>query len=221
MLSGMGSRERQVHALAIRGRATTDQILAELRNARLDRDISEASVAASLGISASQYSRIERGLTRGLTIEQATVLLGAAGLDLSVRAYPAGEPIRDAGHVALLGRFCVRLHASLRVRTEVPFPASGDLRAWDVLVVGSDWRHGYEAETRPRDRQALERRLALKARDGDVDAVSPLLTDSRHNRDFVRTHGPTLKARFPVPGRRALEMLAAGQNPGPGSVILL
>ncbi len=199
----------------------TGQILGELRNARLDRDISEARLAASAGISASQYSRIERGLTRGLTIEQATVLLGEVGLDLSVRAFPAGEPIRDAGHVALIQRFRVRLHPSVRVRTEVPFPKPGDLRAWDILLVGPEWRHGYEAETRPRDRQALERRLALKARDGDVDGVSLLLADSRHNRDFVRVHGPVLRDRFPVPGRRALEMLAEGKDPGAGSVILL
>ncbi len=88
-------------------------------------------------------------------------------------------------------------------------------------MAGPDWRHGYEAETRPRDRQALERRLAMKARDGDVDGVSLLLTDSRRNREFARTNWPTLRERFPVPGRRALEMLSAGENPGAGSVILL
>src|SRR5688572_9305039 len=184
----MGSRERAIDAWAARGRALTAQLLGELRNARLDRDLSEASLGASIGVSASQYSRIERGLTRGLTIEQSVVLLAGVGLELSARTYPAGEPLRDAGHVALLERFRGVLHASLRVRTEVPFPMPGDLRAWDLVLLGSDWRHAYEAETRPRDRQALERRLALKARDGDVEAVSLLLTDSRHNRDFVRLH---------------------------------
>ncbi|MBA2300884.1 MAG: helix-turn-helix transcriptional regulator, partial [Chloroflexi bacterium] len=158
----MGSRERAVDAWATRGRALTAQVLAELRNARLDRDISEASVAAALGVSASQYSRIERGLTRGITIDQAAVLLASVGLELAVRAFPAGEPIRDAGHVSLPRRFRTRLQESLRVRTEVPFPKPGDLRAWDIVVAGPDWRHGYEAETRPRDRQALERRMALK-----------------------------------------------------------
>ncbi len=204
-----------------RGRAMTANILGELRAARLDRDLSEASVAATLGISASQYSRIERGLTRGITIEQTAVLLAAVGLELSVKAFPAGEPIRDAGHVALIERFRARLHPSIRVRTEVPFPHAGDLRAWDVVLLGPGWRHAYEAETRPRDRQALERRLALKMRDGDIDAVSLLLTDSRHNRDFVRAHAPVLEERFPMPGRRALELLAAGVDPGGGSVILL
>lgn len=217
----MGSRERAVDTWAARGRTLTAQLLAELRNARLDRNLGEATVAAALGVSASQYSRIERGLTRGITIEQATVLLAAVGLDLAVRAFPAGQPLRDAGHVSLLDRFRARLHVSLRVRTEVPFPTPGDLRAWDVVVAGLDWRHGYEAETRPRDRQALERRLALKARDGDVDAVSLLLSDSRHNRDFLRIHGPVLRERFPVPSRHALQMLGAGSDPGAGSVILL
>lgn len=199
----------------------TANVLGELRNARLDRDLSEASLAATVGISASQYSRIERGLTRGISIEQATVLLAAVGLQLSVKAFPAGEPIRDAGHVALIDRFRACLHPSIRVRTEVPFPHAGDLRAWDVILVGEGWRHAYEAETRPRDRQALERRLALKVRDGGIDAVSLLLADSRHNRDFVRSNGPVLRERFPVPGRRALELLGAGVDPGAGSVILL
>ena len=142
-------------------------------------------------------------------------------MELSVRAYPSGEPLRDAAHADLIARLRTNVHTSLRLSTEVAFPAPGDRRAWDVVIAGSDWRHGYEAETRPRDLQALERRLALKLRDGDIDAVSLVLLDSRHNRTFVRAHAETLGARFPVPGRRALELLRAGVNPGAGSVILL
>jgi transcriptional regulator with XRE-family HTH domain len=217
----MGSRERTIDASAVRGREVTAELLSELRHARLDRDLSEATLGALIGVSGSQNSRIERGLTRGPTIEQAVMLLAGVGLELSARTFPAGEPLRDAGHVALLERFRRLLHGSLRVRTEVPFPRPGDLRAWDLVILGSDWKHAYEAETRPRDRQALERRMALKARDGDVEAVSLLLTDSRHNRDFVRFHATALQERFPVPGRRAVAALAAGENPGAGSVILL
>ena len=88
-------------------------------------------------------------------------------------------------------------------------------------MAGRDWRHGVEAETRPRDRQALERRLALKLRDGDVSTMSLLLLDSRHNRDFVRANGDVLSARFPIPGRRSLELLRAGVDPGGNSIILL
>ncbi len=217
----MGTHERRVDVGAARGRALTAAVLAELRAARFDRGLGGADIARDVGISQSQYSRIERGLTGSLSIEQASVLLAAVGLDLSVRAYPGGEPLRDAAHVALIARFRAEVHRSLRVLTEVPFPAPGDRRAWDVVVVGRDWRHGAEAETRPRDRQALERRVSLKLRDGDVSSMSLLLLDSRHNRDFVRAHGEVLAERFPIPGRRTLELLRAGVDPGGNSIILL
>jgi transcriptional regulator with XRE-family HTH domain len=217
----MGARERRVDAGAARGRALTTAILAELRSARLDRGLAGADVAREVGISQSQYSRIERGLTESLSIGEASTLLAAVGLDLSVRAYPGGQPLRDAAHAALIGRFRAELHPSLRLITEVPFPGPGDRRAWDVVVLGTDWRHGVEAETRPRDRQGLERRMVLKERDGDVSSMSLLLLDSRYNRDFVRAHRDVLAERFAVPGKRALELLRAGVNPGGNSIILL
>lgn len=220
-MSVMGSRERHAIIGTRRGRDMTQAILRELHDSRLDRNLSGRTVGAALGISPSEYSRIERGLTRGVTIEQLTVLLGAVGLDLSVRAYPGGRPIRDFAHTALLGRLRAVVHASLHVRTEVPLPGPGDQRPSDLVVGGPSWRHAFEAETRPRDRQALERRIALKVRDGSVDDASLLLTDSRQNREFVRANASALQDRFPVPGRTILERLRAGLDPGPGGVVLL
>jgi transcriptional regulator with XRE-family HTH domain len=217
----VGTRERAVDTGAARGRALTAAVRRDLRESRLDRGLGGIDVARAVGISPAQYSRIERGLTGSLSIEQASIVLAVVGLELSVRTYPSGEPLRDAAHAALIDRFRAGLHPSLRLQTEVPFPGQGDRRAWDVVVVGSDWRHGVEAETRPRDRQALERRLALKLRDGNVSSMSLLLLDSRHNRDFVRSHHDVLAERFPIPGRRTLELLRAGVNPGGGSIILL
>jgi transcriptional regulator with XRE-family HTH domain len=217
----MGTRERRVDVGAARGRAQTVSVLDELRGGRLDRGLGGADVAAAIGISRAQYSRIERGLTESLSIEQASVVLAAVGLEMSVRVYPAGEPLRDRAHASLIERFRASLHPSLRMLTEVPFPEAGDRRAWDVVVVGNAWRHGVEAETRPRDRQALERRLALKLRDGDVSSMSLLLLDSRHNRDFIRAHATDFAERFPVPGRRAMELLRAGADPGGNALILL
>jgi transcriptional regulator with XRE-family HTH domain len=217
----MGTRERRIDVGAARGRAATAIVLAELRTARQDRNLAAADVARAVGISPAQYSRIERGLTEGISITQASILLAAVGLDLSVRTHPGGEPMRDGGHAALIGRFTAELHRTLRVQTELAFPAPGDRRAWDVVVIGPTWRHGVEAETRPRDRQALERRLALKFRDGDVSTMSLLLLDSRHNREFLRAHHAPMSERFPVPGRRALELLHAGVEPAGNSIILL
>jgi transcriptional regulator with XRE-family HTH domain len=217
----MGSRERAIDVGAARGRAATDLVLRELREGRLDRNISGEDIGRAVGISGAHYSRIERGLVKGVTIEQVSTLLAGVGLDLVVRVYPAGEPIRDAAHAALVGRLTALLHHTLGRLSEVPLPGPGDRRAWDLVVLGSSWRHAFEAETRPRDLQALERRIALKARDGGVDGVSLLLLDSRSNRDFVRAHRTSLEARFPVPARRAIELLRAGANPGAGSFILL
>jgi len=217
----MGSRERPVDVGARRGRELTESILRDLRSARIDHNLSGQHVAEAVGLSPAQYSRIERGLVKSLGIGQAATLLAAVGLDLSVRAFPGGAPLRDAAHAALLERLRHQLHRSLRVLAEVPLPAPGDLRAWDLLTIGADWRHGFEAETRPRDLQALLRRIALKVRDGGVDGASLVLLDSRHNRAFVRAHESALSERFPVPGARALELLRIGADPGLGSVILL
>lgn len=221
MIGTMGSRKRAIDIGTARGRAITATVLSELQNARLDRGLGGTDIARAVGLSPAQYSRIERGLTASVSIQQASILLAAVGLELSVRAYPRGEPLRDAAHVALLERFRVRIHRRLRFRTEVPFPSPDDRRAWDALVSDANWRNGVEAETRPRDRQALERRLALKLRDGDVTSMSLLLLDSRHNRDFVRANREVLLERFPVPGRRALELLGAGVDPAGNSLILL
>jgi|SRR5690349_4755222 len=217
----MGSRERPVDIGALRGHALLDTLLRELRAARLDRNLSGAAIADAAGLSRAQYSRIERGLIKGVTLPQLGALLAAVGLDLSARAFPGGPPIRDAAHAALLGRLRSEVHPSLRTMTEVPFPLAGDRRAWDIVVIGNPWRHAFEAETRPRDLQALERRIALKLRDGEVDAVSLLLLDSRDNRRFVREHAASLREHFPVHGSRAMELLRVGADPGRGSVVLL
>ena len=219
--ASVGTRERPFDIGAARGRDLTARVLGELRGSRQDRGLAGADVARAVGMSGAQYSRIERGLAKGLTIQQASELLAAVGLELSVQAYPSGEPLRDRAHANLLGRLRGRLHPTLRFQTEVPFPNPSDRRAWDAVVAGPGWRHGVEAETRPRDRQALERRLALKLRDGDVTSMTLLLLDSRHNRVFLRAHGDVLRETFPVLGPRALELLAAGVDPGGSSIILL
>jgi len=217
----VSSRARSVDIAAARGRAIARELLNEIHNARLDRGLSGEAVAQAVGLSESQYSRIERGVSADLSIQQASRLLAAVGLELSVRAFPSGEPLRDTAHAALLGRFRAVLHRSLRFRTEVPFPGPTDRRAWDAVVSGHTWTVGVEAETRPRDRQALERRLALKLRDGGADYLVLLLLNSRYDRDFVRAQHDVLVERFPLPGRRAVELLAAGVDPGGSSVVLL
>ena len=146
--------------------------------------------------------------------------MGAAvGLDLSARLYPAGEPIRDVAHRALIERLRLRLHPSLTLLTEVPLPIPGDRRAWDAIIRGLDWQMPVEAETRPRDAQALDRRIALKLRDAGFDKVILLLLNSAHNRRLVASGA--LAGRYAIDGRSALARLAEGRDPGGSAVVLL
>lgn len=204
-----------------RGRAIVDLVEREFRDGRLDRGLTQDAVGGALGLDRSWISRVERGLVDDLSIGQASELLSAVGLELSARVYPAGGPLRDAAHIGLLGRLRAVLHSSLAWRTEVPLPIPGDLRAWDALIRGRDWRCGVEAETRPRDLQALERRLALKQRDGEVDYVLLLLRGTRHNRMLVRAYADALHEQFPAPGPQTLERLTQGLAPSANSIVLL
>jgi len=221
MLGRMGSRERAVDIGAARAREILARLPSEARSARLALGLGQIDVAAALGISRSQYSRIERGLSPELSIEVAARLFAVLGQNLSVRTFPAGDPIRDVAHAALLERLHGRCHRSIVWRTEVPLPIAGDLRAWDATALSSTCRIGVEAETRLRDVQALDRRLALKERDGGMDRLVLLVLYSRSNREVLRSHGAVLALRFPVPGPRALELLRAGADPGGNALILL
>jgi hypothetical protein len=80
------------------------------------------------------------------------------------------------------------MHAQLRWKSEVPIPITGDQRAWDAVVSGSgQGRVAIEAETRLRDIQALQRRVALKRRDDpSIDSVVLLVAGTRGNRFVLR-----------------------------------
>ena len=148
------------------------------------------------------------------------LIASVVGLDLPLRTYPAGEPIRDAAQLALLARLRALLPPELRWRTEVPLAIEGDRRAWDAVIEGRGWRLPVDAESRLRDVQAFSRRLALKQRDDRSACVVLLVADTRHNRHVLRLAGPDLAAAFPTPGRAALAALSIGERP-PGSAIVL
>lgn len=104
--------------------------------------------------------------------------------------------------------------------TEVPLPIATDLRAWDAVIEGADWRRPVEAETVLDDIQALERRLALKVRDGRVDGVILVVADTRRNRRALAA-APVAFAVFDRNARRILRNLAAGRDPGGSSLVLV
>ena len=217
----MATRQRPAAIGAARGRRILADLVGEARNARLDRGLSLQDVGRAVGSSQPAMTRFEHQLVDDVGILRMSRILAVVGLELSARAYPGGQPLRDAGHVRLLSRFRAGLHPSLGWATEVPLPAAGDPRAWDGVVRGRGWRYGTEAEIHPTDAQALGRRIELKQRDGHVDGVLFVLPDTRHVRLFLAAAADVLLPAFPVPGRRALELLGVGVDPGGNSVIVI
>lgn len=217
----MPARERVGDRGARRGERIVRELGEELRRARAASGLSQDAVAHSIGITHTSIARMESGELVRVPLVQLTRALAVVGLELTARAYPTGSPLRDKAHAALLEKLRIRLHPSLRWRTEVPFPNAGDLRAWDAVITGPAIRAGVEAETRPRDGQELERRLALKRRDGGVQRLILLLADTRSNRALVRERSASLAAAFPVGMRDAFAALSAGRLPDGDALLLL
>jgi len=192
----------------------------ELREARLQAGLTQVELGAAVGLSKSEISRIELGRARYVPYERLVLIAAALGLDLPLRAFPSGEPVRDVAQLALLASFRRLLAATLPWRTEVPLRVPGDRRAWDAVIDGPGWRVAVEAETRLRDVQALARRIGLKQRDDRTDVVILLVADTRNNRHVLRLATPDLAATFPTSGRASVHALSEGRQPAGSAIVL-
>jgi transcriptional regulator with XRE-family HTH domain len=226
----MAVRQTPAARGAARGRAILADLCREAESARLELGLSYADLGRALHLSDEQVARICRGQSPKLSVVRAAQLLSAVGRDLSARAYPGGLPIRDAAHLALQSRVAEILAPALRVGREVPVVGAGsgpelagghDRRAWDLVVEGSGWRIGVEAETRLNDLQAVLRRVHLKQRDGSVDAVILLVNKTAHNRRVLEGAGVALRDAFPASPRVALARLRAGTAVGENVLLVL
>jgi len=193
----------------------------DVREARLGAGLSQAAVGATARTSHTTVGRIERGLEPGASVALLCRVCAAVGLDLTVRLYPGGDPIRDRGHVRLLARLRSRLGPGLQWRTEVVLPDPRDPRAWDATISRAGVVVAVEAETRLHDLQALDRRIAMKRRDGNMGVVILLVADTAANRRALAVGREHLRASFPIDGRIALPRLARGEPPEAGALILL
>lgn len=168
--------------------------------------------------------RFEHGDLDRISITKIGGWCAVVGLDLSIRAYPAGDPIRDRAQLALLERLRARLDPSLAWRTEVPLPSVGDLRAWDAEIRGrhpGPWRARVEAETTIADGQALEQRLGLKTRDDPDGHLILLVSDTRANRAALRTLEAGLRTLLPLRTRETLAALSTGRDPGASGIVVM
>lgn len=192
----------------------------DLYTARTTAALSLREVGRAAGISHTQVRRVERAEAPHVDVRVLARLAAAIGAELSLGIHPIGPPVRDAAHLALLGRLRARLAPGIDWRTEVPMPIPGDRRAADATFRLGDVHVMVEAETRLGDIQALERRIATKARDLGCDRIVLLVLESRHDRAVVR-EVPGLRERFPVGTRAALAALGRGVDPGGNCLIVL
>ena len=197
------------------------QLGEEIRIARNNAGLGQRDAAEAAGMSHAQFGRIERGALATLSFDQACRAGFAVGLRYTGRLYTEGDPVRDAGQLRLLERFVALLPSLARVDREAPFPVPGDRRAWDALVTLDGRRAGCEAETHLRDIQALERRMALKLRDGAVDILVLVVSDTVHNRRVLDEHRHALRELLPLDGLQVRRSLRDARLPSASALILV
>lgn len=216
----MGSRDDRRTVGRLKGERLARELSAEWRELRLGAGVSQSAVSRNAGISRTGYAQLERGDAGRVGLVRAAIITAVLGADLSVKVYPAGPPIRDAAHVALLATFDARVGARWRLTHEAPVGQAGDGRAWDRRLDGPV-SVGVEAEVRLRDLQALERRMQRKKQDSGVARMLLVVRGTRGNREILRETLPGLRGTFPLGSREILQALADGRDPGADGLLVL
>lgn len=195
--------------------------ISELRTVRQLGGISQRALGRAVGCSQSEINRIEQFDFLNVPLPRLCEIAAVLGVELSLGIHPAGEPIRDKAHQALLGRLRALLGPPYEMRREVPLPLPGDDRSWDAILRCGGIRIGVEAETRIRDIQALVRRIRGRERDGGVDAILIVLSDTAHNRRMVVQLREALGDDYSTPRIAILAALRAGRPLVNSGVVLL
>lgn len=216
----MATRETPASRGARRARVLRHRLVQELITARQGAGLSIREVARRVGVSHSTVAKLEREEPGVMTIDLVAQCAAVLGLALAASLYPGGDPVRDRGQLALLGRLRSRIPNIPSWRVEVPMPIAGDLRSGDAVVTIAEGDILIEAETRLDDLQAIERKGAAKARDLGAIRLVLLVADTRHNRRVIQDH-PELKQRFPIDTRTCLARLAIGMDPGGDALVIL
>ena len=173
-------------------------------------------------MSASQWSRLERGSIARPDLVQVCCASRVLGMRTSIKLYPVASPLRDAGQLRLFERLKAVTGAPLTIRPEVVLPIPGDLRAWDAMIGDHQTRCFADLETHVRDAQALERRLRLKQRDDPrANVVLLVVSRSDHHRRLLAEHREAFRDLLPLDGSTVLRALRSGRCPPAGGIVLL
>jgi transcriptional regulator with XRE-family HTH domain len=193
--------------------------VAELRRERQTANLSQRAVAAEIGWHQSALNRLERFDALNVPLVRIVEIAAVLGLDVSLGLHRIGDPIHDKASEALIARFLAIVSPAYRVVREALLPSGGQ-RSWDVLLRLGAVLVGVELVTRVRDVQALVRLIRLRERDGGVDHVLLVLSDSAHNRAILAQLLDVLGPRFQTSPRDIGRALREGQ-PVAGSGVLV
>jgi transcriptional regulator with XRE-family HTH domain len=218
-MTRVATRETRRQRGRRRGQELLRTVVAELRLERQTANVSQRQLARELGWQQSEVNRLERFDYPNVSLTRLAEIAAVLGLDLSARLHRVGDPVRDAASRALTGRFIRLVGAGYRVMQEALLPSGGQ-RSWDVLLRLGPLVVGVEIVTRVRDVQALVRHIRLRERDGGVDHVLLVLSDSVHNRAFAEELRNALGPRF-ITSRADLLTALRESQPVPGSGVLL
>ena len=217
----MATRRTAIDEAGRQGRRHLDEVLRDLRDARLAAGLSQREVARALRVSRQQVTRWERGASAKYLVQLAR--WGATvGLDVSVRAFAGGSPLRDAGQLRVLGRVRAAIGERWKWRTEVPVSSHPlERRAFDAVISAGGVHIGLEIITRLTDAQAQSRAALLKQEAAGLPILVLVLAESRRDRLALAAALPTLELSFPTRPRAVLTSLRVGEPPAANGIFLV
>jgi transcriptional regulator with XRE-family HTH domain len=217
----MPSRSSPIDEAARRARQQLGELVRDLRSARMMAGLSQAAVAGAIGRSRELVADWEKHRWPPSVVDLAR-WAAVVGLEVPIRAYPGGYPLRDAGQLRTLARARDRITGPWHWRTEVAVSADPrDRRALDAVISRGSVAIGLEVITRLTDAQAQVRRAALKQEAAGLERMVLVLTDTRHNRRALVDAEPTLLPAFPHRPRQVLRDLNVGRAPPANGVMLV
>ena len=198
----------------------------EIRDLRLEANLTQAALVAAAGIDAAHLSRIERGLVRA-SLDVLVAIGSCLGADLGVRFYPGvGPRLHDRFQAPMIDGLIRVLDRRWIADPEVPVPQVHGVIDLVLRERGGGTVIACECHSELRRLELAIRRLAEKTtalRDlqGTEREVSSLLLlrSTSATRHIARLYEATLAAALPA---RAADAVAAltGNAPWPGPAIV-
>ena len=196
------------------------EIADELRRARIAAGLTQAQIAATLGVRRAEISTIERADLGRANVELLTRHAALVGLRFSVKLYPIGGALRDGAQLRYINAFLQRVGAAWQSAIEVPMPLPDDLRAIDVVLKGP-CVIAVEVVTRLLDIQSIVRAAQLKQRDMGAARLIIVVSGTHANRRALAEARAVLATTFDLDTQRTMRLLAAGVDPGRDAIVVL